>query len=81
LLQREPEMRTVIQSVISEAGYQGVSREALLQALERTGSLQMTFQRAIEYANAAMSSLEVLDNSIYTQALSSIPGYIVERDR
>ena len=81
LLQREPELRTVIQSVISEAGYQSVSREALLQALERTGSLQMTFQRAIEYANAAMSSLEVLDNSIYTQALSSIPGYIVERDR
>jgi octaprenyl-diphosphate synthase len=81
LLQREPEMRTVIQSVISEAGYHSVSREALLQALERTGSLQMTFQRAIEYANAAMSSLEVLDNSIYTQALSSIPGYIVERDR
>ena len=81
LLQREPEMRTVIQSVIIEAGYHSVSREALLQALERTGSLQMTFQRAIEYANAAMSSLEVLDNSIYTQALSSIPGYIVERDR
>src|SRR6266567_7122130 len=81
LLQREPEMRTVIQSVISEAGYHSVSREALLQALERTGSLQMTFQRAIEYANAAMSSLDVLDNSIYTQTLSSIPGYIVERDR
>jgi octaprenyl-diphosphate synthase len=81
LLQRQSEMRTVIQSVISEAGYHSVSRDALLQALERTGSLQMTFQRAIEYANAAMSSLEVLENSIYTQALSSIPGYIVERDR
>ncbi len=81
LLQREPELRSLVQNVISEAGYQSVGRDALLQALERTGSLQMTFQRAIEYANAAMSSLDVLDDSVHRQALSSIPGYIVERDR
>jgi octaprenyl-diphosphate synthase len=81
LLQREPEMRSLIQTVISEAAYQTVSRETLLQSLERTGSLQMTLQRAIEYAGAALSSLDCLKDSVHKQALSSIPGYIVERDR
>ena len=81
LLQREPEMRSMVQTVISEAGYQTLSRETLLEALDRTGSLQMTLQRAIEYAGAALSSLDGLPDSIHKQALSSIPGYIVERDR
>src|SRR5437773_5735936 len=42
LLQREPEMRLAIQTVISEGGYHSLSRTALLEALQRTGSLQMT---------------------------------------
>jgi len=81
LLQREPEMRALIQQVINEGSYHSVSRDSLLEALERTGSLQMTLQRAIEYAGAALSSLDGLPDSIHKQALSSIPGYIVERDR
>lgn len=80
LLQREPEMRGLVQQVISEAGYHSVSRDVLLQAIERTGSLQMTLERAIEYATAALASLEGLSDSVYKDALSSIPGYIVERD-
>jgi len=67
--------------VISEASYQTVSRATLLEAIDRTGSLQMTLQRAIEYAGAALLSLDGLPDSIHKQALSSIPGYIVERDR
>jgi octaprenyl-diphosphate synthase len=81
LLQREPEMRSMVQTVISEAGYHSVTRETLLQAIERTGALQLTLQRAIEYAGAALSSLDGLEDSVYSEALSSIPGYIVERDR
>lgn len=80
LLQREPEMRGLVQQVISDAGYDSVSRDVLLQAIERTGSLQMTLERAIEYATAALCSLDDLSDSIYKKALSSIPGYIVERD-
>jgi len=81
LLQREPEMRSSVQTVINEASYETVSRAALLDALERTGSLQLAFQRAIEYASAAAASLDGLTDSAYAQALSSIPEYIVERDR
>src|SRR6266508_317855 len=36
LLQREPELRALIQQIINEAGYHSVSRESLLDALERS---------------------------------------------
>src|SRR5947207_6862425 len=81
LLQREPEMRLAIQTVISDADYERVSRGQLLEALERTGALGMAFERAIEYASAALSALDGLNHSAYAQILSSLPTYIVERDR
>ena len=81
LLQREPEMRVAIQTVISEARYESVSRAQLHAALERTGALQMALDRAIEYATAAQTALEGLPDSPFTQVLASIPAYIVERDR
>jgi len=81
LLQREPGMRSAVQTVISEASYQSVSRTALLEALEQTGALQLALQRAIEYASAALSSLDGLNDTPYARVLSSIPTYIVERDR
>jgi octaprenyl-diphosphate synthase len=81
LLQQEPEMRSAIQTVISDTSYGSVSRAHLLSALERTGALQLALDRAIEYATAAQTSLEGLPDSPYAQVLSSIPAYIVERDR
>jgi octaprenyl-diphosphate synthase len=81
LLQREPELRSAVQTVISEAGYESISRGFLQEALERTGALQLALERAIEYASAALGSLEGLADSPYAQVLSAIPTYIVERDR
>ncbi len=81
LLQREPGMRQSIQTVINEARYESVSRAQLLSALESTGALQMAFDRAVEYATAAQTALEGLPDSPYTEVLTSIPAYIVERDR
>jgi octaprenyl-diphosphate synthase len=80
LLQREPEMRSAVQTVISDASYERVSRRQLLEALERTGSLQLAMQRAIEYATAALAAVQELDDSPYAEALSSIPAYILARD-
>jgi octaprenyl-diphosphate synthase len=81
MLQREPDMRSAIQTVINEAGYESFSRPVLLEALERSGALELALQRAIEYATAALTALDGLDQSPYAQVLSSIPAYIVERDR
>jgi octaprenyl-diphosphate synthase len=81
LLQREPELRSAIQTVISEASYATISRRFLQEALERTGALQLALERAVEYALAARATLDGLADSTYAQVLSSIPTYIVERDR
>jgi octaprenyl-diphosphate synthase len=81
LLQREPEMRSVIQTVIGEAHYETVSREQLLGALERTGALALARDRAIEYAEAASAALDGLNDSAHTEALRSIPTYCIDRDR
>ncbi|MDX6578028.1 MAG: octaprenyl-diphosphate synthase [Blastocatellia bacterium] len=81
LLQREPEMRAAIQTVINEGRYESISRTQLLDSLEQTGALQLALERAIEYATAAQTALEGLPDSPYVEVLSSIPAYIVERDR
>src|SRR5213593_235742 len=57
LLQRQPEMRLQIQTVISESGYHSVSRQSLLDALAGTGALALARERAIDYAAAARASL------------------------
>jgi octaprenyl-diphosphate synthase len=81
LLQRAPEFRPLVQSIIGDAGYQTATRASLLEALEQTGALQLAFERAVEYATAARDALDGLAESTYAKALSSIPSYIVERDR
>src|SRR5215831_3842568 len=57
LLQRQPEMRLKIQTVISEGRYDTVSRQSVLDALESTGALGLARERAIQYAEAARSCL------------------------
>ena len=81
LLQREPELRSKVQTVISEGSYHTVSRQSLVDALERTGALALTQQRAIEYAEAARAALDGLNGSIHTEALRAIPTYCIDRDR
>ena len=81
LLEQEPQLRSAIQTVISEGGYHSLPREELQGALERTGALQLAQARAIEYAGMAVSVLDGLDGSSYAEVLKSIPAYIVARDR
>jgi octaprenyl-diphosphate synthase len=81
LLQREPDMRTAIQTVIADGSYERVSSDSLLTALHESGALALAQERASEYAEAARASLDALNGSPHVEALRSIPTYIVERDR
>ena len=81
LLQRDPQMRLALQTIISEGSYQSVTREELSGALARTGALELAHARASEYASAAVTALDGLENSPYCEVLTSIPSYIIERDR
>lgn len=80
MLQQEPELRHDIQTVINDSGYTNVSRESLLHALERNSALTMAHERAMEYAEAARTALDALNDSIYLDALRAIPAYCIERD-
>jgi octaprenyl-diphosphate synthase len=81
LLQRHPELRGDIQTVIAEEGYNTVPRARVLDALEQTGALALAKERAAEYAKAAVAALDGLNHSLHAQVLKSIPTYIVDRDR
>src|ERR1041385_7534330 len=81
LLQRCPELRADIQTVIADQGYANTPRQRILDELGQTGALGMAKERAVEYAEAAAAALDGLNHSSHAQALTSIPVYIVERDR
>src|SRR5690242_6450525 len=81
LLQRCPELRADIQTVIAGQGYANTPRQRILDELGQTGALGMAKERAVEYAEAAVAALDGLNHSSHAQALTSIPVYIVERDR
>jgi octaprenyl-diphosphate synthase len=81
LLQREPDMRLQIQTIINDGGYERVARKSLLKVLADTGTLALAQERAIEYAEAARASLNGLVPSAHSAALAAISAYITIRDR
>lgn len=80
LLEEEPGMAARVASVVNEGSYRHVTREELLEAVERTGAMERARHRAFEFANQARNSLERLPDSEYCDALRSIPTYIIERE-
>src|SRR5256714_2211168 len=81
LLAADPARRADIQAVMRTGAYDAISRAALVAAAERVGALERTRARAIEFAEAACATLDALPDSEYSDALRSIPTYILERDR
>jgi len=80
LLAEEPRMAARLQSVMREGNYKQVTREELLDAVERTGAMARARRRAFEFASQARNSLERLPDSEHCDALRSIPNYIIERE-
>jgi octaprenyl-diphosphate synthase len=80
LLDAESDMRPSLQAVMRKGDYSDVSRPSLIDAVERSGALERAKDRALEYADAARRSLNVLPDTKYRDALQAIPTYIIERD-
>ncbi|MEA2173658.1 MAG: octaprenyl-diphosphate synthase [Blastocatellia bacterium] len=80
LLEEDSGMRKDLQAVMREGNYHQLTRETLLRAVERTGALTRARERAYEYAEAARTALDALPTSEYSDALRSLPTYIIERD-
>jgi octaprenyl-diphosphate synthase len=81
LLEKDSSMLRGVQQVMREGSYAHVTRNALLQSVERAGALERARERAYEYAEAARASLDELPDSQFRDALGSLPTYIIERDK
>lgn len=81
LMASDPAARAKVQAVITEKGYESVSRRELLEGVARVGALDRARARADEYAAAARSALDNLRHSEHCESLRSIPMYVIERDR
>jgi octaprenyl-diphosphate synthase len=79
MLQSEPERKKDLEQVMRDGNYERVSREYLLEALEQSGTLAETRERAYTYARKAQKNLEVLPVSRYRSALEEIPSAMIER--
>ena len=81
LLESDPSATPKVQAVIKDGNYENVSRAELLEAVDRVGGLERARARADEFAEAARTALNVLPDSEYSEALRSIPTYVIERER
>jgi len=81
LMVEEPAARQLVETVIAQKGYENVSRDELLGAIERAGGLERARSRADEFAAAARSALDNLPPSDHLESLRSIPTYVLDRDR
>ncbi|MDT5060134.1 MAG: octaprenyl-diphosphate synthase [Acidobacteriota bacterium] len=79
-LESDPSARQMVQAVMREGSYLKITREELLEKVNRSGALERARRRAYSYAEAARDALATLPSSNYVDALNSIPSYIIERD-
>jgi octaprenyl-diphosphate synthase len=81
LIAAEPAAREMIQTVMNQKTYEGISRSELHQAVERVGAVERARVRADDYATAARAALDVLPESEFRDSLAAIPTYVLDRDR
>jgi octaprenyl-diphosphate synthase len=81
LAHQHPEIKTTLGTVMKSGNYDSYSRADLTRALTDAGALEMTRQKAHQYAAAAIKNLAELSDSEYSEALSRIPSIMVDRDK
>lgn len=68
-----------LEKIMHDGDYQRVSRESLLNALDKHRTLDETRERANFYATEAERNLQILPASKYRDALGEIASFIVNR--
>lgn len=81
LIAAKPSARDMVQTVMRDGNYETVGRNELLDQVNAVGSIERVRVCADAYAGAAKKNLDALKESRYSEALSAIPTYVLERDR
>jgi octaprenyl-diphosphate synthase len=81
LLAADAKAVSMVQRVLLEGSYDGVSQEELRDALDRAGALEHARALADQYAENARAALDDLPDSEYADSLRALPLYVLKRDR
>jgi octaprenyl-diphosphate synthase len=81
LMSAEPMAVSMVQRVLLDRSYGGVSQEELRHALDRAGALEQARTLADHYAESARAALDDLPDSEYLDSLRALPTYVLKRDR
>jgi octaprenyl-diphosphate synthase len=77
----QPEHRDLVRTVLRENGFGTVHKEAILDLVQRYGTVDRALDKAQAYARRAKESIRGFRPCEARDALLAIPDYIVERDR
>ncbi len=81
LVEKEPQVKSELETIMRDGDYKKFSRERLLERLENFGLLAETRNKAYTFANRAIKNLELLPKTEYRSALEEIPNYMIERNK
>ena len=73
--------REAIRTVLSDRSFDRVSHSAILEVLNRHGSIAYAMDTACAYAEAARLSIADLPDTDAKRALLWVPGFVTTRDR
>ena len=76
-----PSERVMIQTVIRERAFDGVTHSDILEILERLGSIEAAHQRALQCAALARNAICNFPDSDSKRALLWAPDYVVAREK
>jgi len=76
-----PQERKLIETVVREQAFEGVTHQQILAVLNRYGSLEAASQRAAQYATLARNAICSFPNSEIKQALLWAPDFVVAREK
>jgi len=72
--------RAMIESVLSNGGFNGVTPADIVAILKRHGSIDATYARAAEFSNQAREAICTFPDSEIKQVLLWVAEFVVERD-
>jgi octaprenyl-diphosphate synthase len=75
------EERELIETVVEQRAFNGVTHSEILGILERYGSLESATARAMEYATSARKAICTFPHSEIKRALLWAPEFVVAREK
>ncbi len=79
LLEKRPELTSMLEEIMFDGEYRAISREELKSELVANGMLDSIKQRASSHVEAARKSLDVLQQSEYRSCLEDVLSFVTDR--